>query len=81
MKLKDLTPTQRRDIGAGAGISVDFLRHMAKGRRTVSALLAQRIERAAGALGLRLRREDMCAACRKCDLAKQARKAAAEDVK
>lgn len=74
MKLKHVTVEQRHQIADEAGIDRDVLRHLQAGRRPISAVRAQSIERAAKQIGLDIPRESMCEACRKCDLAKKARK-------
>ena len=74
MKLKDVTIEQRHQIADDAGISRDVLRHLQAGRRPIGPAVAGRIEKAAKRLGLDIRRESMCEACKGCDLAKKARK-------
>ena len=50
------------------------LRHIQTGRRKASAEMAVRIEKAAKKAGVDVPRESLCETCRKCDLAKAARK-------
>jgi len=77
MKLADVTPAVRRKIAELLGLESDaVLRHIQMGRRRASADMAIRIERASKAAGAEVRRETLCDACRGCDLAKKARKAA-----
>jgi hypothetical protein len=74
IKLKDITPAQRRLIAAHVGTSEDVVRHIQAGVRQASADMAGRIEAAAAQIGVDLRRETLCEACGKCALAKKARK-------
>lgn len=74
MKLKDVTVAQRHQIADNAGVDREVLRHLQAGRRPVGPAVAGRIEKAAKRIGLDIRRESMCEACRGCDLAKKARK-------
>lgn len=71
--MKDLTPQQRQVIAEAIGTSERALQHIQAGRRQASASMAIRIERVASTLGLDIRRESLCSACRGCDLAKKAR--------
>lgn len=72
-KLADITPETRRAIAVRAKTSDRMLQHIQVGRRQPSAMMAIRIERAAKKLGLDIRRESLCSACRGCDLARKAR--------
>ena len=74
MKIKDLTPEQRRRIATLAKTTDGALRHVQSGRRQASADMAIRVEAAAKRVGLSLPRESLCSACGGCDLAKRARK-------
>lgn len=74
MKISDLTPKQRATLAPLVPTSPDVLRHIASGARQPSAAMAGAIEVAAKKIGLPLRREDLCAACGNCSLARAARK-------
>lgn len=75
MKITDLTPPVRRKLAGLMGLASDgLLRHIQTGRRKASAETAGRIEKAARKLGVEIQRESLCETCRKCDLAKVARK-------
>jgi len=66
------TPDQARAVAKEAGTSVAHLRHVAHGRRRMSADLAQRLAAASMILhksALRLSQRDLCAACQRCPLA------------
>lgn len=75
MKITGLTVPQRKRIAALAKTTDGGLRHVQAGRRQASADLAIRIEKAAKRIGVELRREDLCAACGGCELARAGRKA------
>jgi DNA-binding transcriptional regulator YdaS (Cro superfamily) len=75
MKFEDITVGQRKRIASLMGTSDGSLRHVHAGRRQASAETAIRIERAAKRIGLDIKRESLCEACGRCDLAKKARKA------
>jgi plasmid maintenance system antidote protein VapI len=64
--LKATPPGTARAVAKAAGTSVPHLRHIAAGRRRVSAELAQRLARAAG--WPMLNQLDLCEACHKCPL-------------
>ena len=57
-------------------ISIGYLRKLAHGERTASAEVAVRMERTARKFSIPITREDLCPACRKCELAKFARNSA-----
>lgn len=82
MKLSDTNPEQQRRIAAlvasatGRPTTANSLRHAAKGRVGVSAEMATAIEHAAKNIGLDIRREDLSAACGRCEFAKACRKGA-----
>jgi plasmid maintenance system antidote protein VapI len=62
--LRAVDPTEARRVAKKAGTSVPHLRHIAAGRRNVSADLAQRLVHAAPELNQR----ELCVACAKCPL-------------
>lgn len=68
--LEAATPDQRRKLAKLAKTSLPHLWHIANGRRSASAELAQRIAHAAYKVGniLPLHQIDLCAACGKCPL-------------
>lgn len=74
MKLSDMTPKQRAALAELVPTSPDVLRHIASGARQPSASMASAIERAAKKLKVTVRREDLCDACGRCELARIARK-------
>lgn len=76
MKFQDTTAEQRRAIAKAMGgrATENSLRHVAKGRRGVSAEMAVAIERAAGAVGLDIRRESLSPTCAGCEFARTCRK-------
>jgi DNA-binding transcriptional regulator YdaS (Cro superfamily) len=76
MKLSDITVAQRKRIAALAKTSDGALRHIQAGRRQASADMAIAVERAAKRVGLEIKREDLCAACGGCELARKARRGA-----
>ncbi len=78
MKFSDTTPDQQRRIAAliGKGTTYGSLRHVAAGRRGVSAEMAVAIERAAARIGLEIRRESLNAGCKGCEFARTCRRAA-----
>ena len=76
MKITELSFAQRAKVAENLGLQSDaVLRHIQTGRRKASAEMAVRIEKAAKKAGVDLPRESLCETCRKCDLAKAARKA------
>lgn len=74
MNLKDIPVSERKRIAALAGTADSHLRQLQTGARKASAALAIKIEQAAVAVGVDVRREGLCAACSGCDLARVARK-------
>ena len=75
--LRHSTLTQRRAFVRKAGISLTYLRELIQGERgrQASAAVAGAMERAARDLKLPpIKREQLCPACRSCDLARIARK-------
>lgn len=76
MKLPELTPDQLRRLAALAECSPASLRHVAAGRRSMSAEMAIRVERAGKRMRLDLRREDLNSGCGVCEFAKKCRKIA-----
>lgn len=76
MTLSGLTPDQLRRLATLAQCSPASLRHVAAGRRSMSAEMAIRVERAAKRMRLDLRREDMNSGCAGCEFAKKCRKIA-----
>jgi len=67
--LKTATPAQARALAEAAETSVPHLRHIAAGRRSMSADMAQRVAHASNAYGPRLNQTDLCEACGRCPLA------------
>ena len=71
--LQAATPSQARELAKAADTSVAHLRHIAAGRRAVSADLAQRLAHAStifkGEMPV-IDQRDLCEACGKCELAK-----------
>lgn len=69
--LTQATPEQARALAKAAKTSVAHLRHIATGRRGVSAELAQRLAHAATAPKMPpLYQTELCAACARCPLVK-----------
>lgn len=69
--LKSATPEQARRLANEAKTSVPHLRHIAAGRRNISADLAQRLAHASTkrfTLPLHLLQTELCVACAKCPL-------------
>lgn len=64
------TPAEARAFAKRAKTSVPHLRHIAKGRRGITAALAQRLSIASHGMNvaLRLQQTDLCAACGACPL-------------
>ncbi len=65
------TTDQARKLASGASTSVPHLRHVADGRRGMSAEFAQKLAKASTVFKdprLHLLQVDLCAACRKCPL-------------
>lgn len=70
--LKSATPQQARDLAKIADTSVAHMRHIAAGRRDMSADLAQRLAHASKDLRIKalyLDQRHLCAACARCTLA------------
>lgn len=71
--LKEARPSEARQVAEIAGTSVPHLRHIAAGRRHMSADLAQRLAHASRELlivKLYLDQRELCKACSVCPLAK-----------
>lgn len=69
--LHTATPDQAREVAKIADTSVPHLRHIAAGRRQMSAELAQRLAHASRelhVLALRLDQRELCRACAACPL-------------
>jgi transcriptional regulator with XRE-family HTH domain len=72
--LRKATPEQAKELARLAKTSVPHLRHIAKGRRGISAELAQRLAGASVSFlddfdgKLRLKQTELCVACGKCPL-------------
>jgi len=71
--LQAATPNQARELAKAADTSVAHLRHIAAGRRAVSADLAQRLAHASLSIGdyqdLILDQRELCVACGNCPFA------------
>lgn len=68
---KHTTPAEARKLATAAGTSVPHLRHVAAGRRNMSADLAQKLATASEKLKnpkLLLNQVDLCKACAHCPL-------------
>lgn len=75
--LKTATPDQAREVAKLAESSVAHLRHIAAGRRNMSADLAQRLVHASKQLhqrNLYMDQQELCVACAKCPIANLARR-------
>jgi plasmid maintenance system antidote protein VapI len=68
--LQAATPIEARQLAKAAKTSVPHLRHIAKGRRGISADLAQRLAHASASLprALHLYQTHLCEACGRCPL-------------
>ena len=67
--LKTVTTEQAQAVAKSAGTSVPHLRHVAAGRRNLSADLAQRLAHATNkGRTLPLVQTELCVACSKCPL-------------
>ena len=68
--LRAVDPETARQLAQLADTSVPHLRHIAAGRRNISAELAQRLAHAAERIPAapELLQVDLCGACRKCPL-------------
>jgi hypothetical protein len=65
------TPAQAQQVAKIAKTSVPYLRHVAAGRRQVSADLAQRLSNASRSLNVRaliMDQQELCKACSVCPL-------------
>ena len=75
--LKAATPEQARELAKAADTSVAHLRHVAAGRRGITAEMAQRLAHASKTLhsrALYLDQQLLCEACAKCPIANLARR-------
>lgn len=72
--LRNAHPEHARSLATAASTSVAHLRHVAAGRRNMSAELAQRLAHASRSADLpkelELDQQALCAACRLCPLVK-----------
>jgi hypothetical protein len=71
--LKTATPDQARELAKAAGTSVAYLRHVAAGRRGMTAEMAQRLAHGSKDLkvkALHLDQRTLCVACGNCPLAR-----------
>ena len=68
--LKTVTTLQAMTLAKAAGTSVPHLRHVAAGRRNLSADLAQRLAHVRLPHVLPLLQVELCAACSRCPLVK-----------
>lgn len=68
--LKTVSTLEARAVAKAAGTSVPHLRHVAAGRRKVSAALAQRLAHVRVAHVLPLVQTELCDACSRCPLIK-----------
>lgn len=69
--LKSATPEQARAVAKVAETSVPHLRHIAAGRRNMSAELAQKLAHSSKELHIRalyMNQQELCRACAKCPL-------------
>lgn len=68
--LKEATPDQAKKLAKLAQTSVPYLRHVAAGRRELSADLAQRLATASHQFdpSLYLQQAEICRACGRCPL-------------
>lgn len=70
--LKTATPDQAREVAKLADTSVAHLRHVAAGRRGMTAEMAQRLAHASKGIHVRslyLDQRELCIACGNCPLA------------
>lgn len=75
--LKAATPDQAREVAKIADTSVAHLRHVAAGRRGMTAEMAQRLAHASKQLHTRamyLDQTELCAVCAACPIANFARR-------
>ena len=66
--LKAATPDEARLLAKRADTSVPHLRHVAAGRRGISAELAQKLAHASAQGDRLLDQRDLCTACARCPL-------------
>lgn len=79
--IKSTTRRQRATLAAKMRVALGTLDHIASGLRQASADMAGRIEKASvETLGVRITRESLCGACKRCDLARTARKLEQEKI-
>lgn len=75
IRIADTTRQQRAALAAKMRVALGTLDHIASGLRKASAEMAGKIEKASTeVLGVAITRESLCSACKKCELAKTARK-------
>ena len=75
--LRSATPDQARELAKVADTSVAYLRHVAAGRRGMTADMAQRLAHASKQLHTRalyLDQQTLCDACAACPIANLARR-------
>ena len=75
--LHTATPDQARIVAKVAETSVPHLRHIAAGRRNMSADLAQKLVHASKELHVRnlyMDQQELCVACARCPIANLARR-------
>ena len=71
--LRSATPDQARELATAANTSVAYLRHVAAGRRGMTADMAQRLAHGSKQLHTRslyLDQRELCEACGNCPLVK-----------
>ena len=71
--LRTATPDQARELATAANTSVAYLRHVAAGRRGMTADMAQRLAHGSKQLHTRslyLDQRELCEACGNCPLVK-----------
>ena len=71
--LRTATPDQARELATAANTSVAYLRHVAAGRRGMTADMAQRLAHGSKQLHTRslyLDQQELCVACGNCPLVK-----------
>lgn len=75
--LRSATPDQARELATAANTSVAYLRHVAAGRRGMTADMAQRLAHGSRQLHTRslyLDQRELCEACAACPIANLARR-------
>lgn len=75
--LRTATPDQARELAKAADTSVAHLRHIAAGRRGMTAEMAQRLVHGSKSLHTRslyLDQQELCEACAACPIANIARR-------